>query len=738
MRHRTSAPRVDRCRQVAGTLVAALVVTVLSTITAWAKLETWRQEGPTAFAKAHREGVVVSDSGRVRLGHALSPYGALAADRVWDLARTPAGAVFAATGDAGRIFSRKPGADAAWSLVYDSKDSQALSLVVCPNGTVLAGTGPTGQVVNLTAPDHPASRPDPKVQYIWDLACDSKGNVYAATGPSGQLWKWATDGKWSLVYDSKQSHLLSVAVGPDGDVFAGSDGEGLVYRVSPDGKTSILFDAPQPEIRCLLWGADGALYAGTAAESGGNNTTRSSLFLTQSGAPQVLDAAPLGDGGALPVPGRDDELDTASYQPPPGTGKGGSGRPSSPRPPGGGSAAPRPISPGDNAVYRLDSDGVPREVLRVKALVHALAWVDDRLLVGTGPEGQLYEVRDRGHETAPLAKLDSGQILALLVEPDGTVLIGAGDPGAVVRLSPGYAASGQLISEVHDTKLVSRFGAMSWTADLPPGTAVTFQARSGNVSEPDETWSTWSTEKRDPLAASVAPPTGRFVQYRAKFTTTDPRHTPDLRTVALSYRTANLAPEIAKIDVPDLSAADGAAKQTRLNIRWDTSDPNDDELNYVLKARKEGWPDWITLHEEPITEKTFAWDTTAFPSGSYRLKIIASDRPSNSPEETLTRERESTLFLVDHDSPSATVTPKGSGAEIVLEDTRTRVVKADYALDGGSWTPIFPDDGMFDTMHERITLRIPGLKPGSHLIMVRATDSAGNVGSGDAVLDVKE
>ena len=103
--------------------------------------------------------------------------------------------------------------------------------------------------------------------------------------------------------------------------------------------------------------------------------------------------------------------------------------------PQGGSAAPRPVSPGENAVYRLDADGVPREVLRVKALIHALAWSDDQLWVGTGPEGQLYEIRDRGEETAPVAKLDNGQILSLLAEPGGGLLIGTGDPGGVLRLS---------------------------------------------------------------------------------------------------------------------------------------------------------------------------------------------------------------------------------------------------------------------------------------------------------------
>ena len=171
-------------------------------------------------------------------------------------------------------------------------------------------------------------------------------------------------------------------------------------------------------------------------------------------------------------------------------------------------------------------------MLRFKALVHALAWVDDRLIVGTGPEGQLFEVREHGHETAPIAKLDSGQILSLLAEPDGTVLLGTGDPGhgrsARSRLR---RRRDPLVSEIHDTKLVSRFGALSWRAERPAGTAIAFQARSGNVGEPDETWSAWSAEQTDPAKASTACPAGRFIQYRAKLSTTDPRHTPELRSV---------------------------------------------------------------------------------------------------------------------------------------------------------------------------------------------------------------
>jgi hypothetical protein len=717
------------------TLVISIGAAVGAIATAgWAKLETWREEGPGAFAKAHREGLVVTDNGRVRLGHTLASLGSLAAERVWDLARDGEGAVYAATGDSGKVFRREPKADAPWTVVFDSADSQVLCLVVCPDGTIFAGTGPNGQVVNLSDPKHPTARPDAKVRYIWDLAADSHGNLFAATGPDGQLWKRSADGKWSLLHKSKASHLLCLAIGPDDSIYAGGDAEGLITRVSPDGKATILFDAPQAEVRTLLWAGDGALYAGTAVDAGGATSTRSSMFVTRAGGTeQFQEGAGADRPPGILLPTSEQAGAVAAYQAP--TERAAQTKGAGSRPPQGGSAAPRPITPGDNAVYRLDADGAPREVLRFKALVHALAWADDRLLVGTGPDGLLYEVREHGHDTVPLAKLDHGQILALLCQPDGTVAIGAGDPGAVVQLAPSYAATGSLTSEVHDTKLVSRFGALSWRCDQPPGTSIAFQSRTGNVGEPDDTWSSWSAEQTEPEKAFTASPPGRFVQYRARLRTSDPRRTPELRSVSLSYRTANLAPEITRLDVPDLSSLDGAARQTRLNLRWDASDPNDDDVNFSLLVRKAGWPDWIKLTELPITEKTYAWDTTAFPSGHYKLKLLASDRPSNSPSEALSRDRESATFIVDHDAPIVKVVPRAKGAAVTLTDELTRLVKADYALDGGPWIAVFPDDGLFDTLRETITIALADLKSGTHVLMVRATDSAGNVGAGDALVD---
>lgn len=714
-------------------LASATALVVVGT--ALAKLETWREETSAAFAKGRRERVVISDGGRVRLGQTIGPMGTLDATRVWDLARTAEGDLYAATGDAGKVF-RRQAKDDAWTVAYAAKDTQALSLAVLADGHVVVGTGPSGQVIDLTDPEHPAATPDRAVQYIWDLAADPKGDLYAATGPSGQLWKRTRDGKWSLLFDSRHTHLLCVAVGPEASVYVGSDGEGLIYRIAPDGKVSVVYDAPQGEVRTLRFGPDGALYAGTAAESGGGGGGPGRGPLLFSGGERSEPAAP---STPPPPPGaagtKATEVQKKADTP--------ATKSSSPGTPPGGSALPRPTSAGENSVYRVGADGVPREVFRVKAMIYALAWQGDRLLVGTGPEGQLYEVRNLGQESAPIARLDNGQVLAMLEESPGNLVLGTGDPAAVARLLPGHVERGSLVSGVHDAKLISRFGALSWRADRPEGTSLTLQVRTGNVAEPDATWSPWSSEQADPLASRADVPPGRFVQYRATLATRDPGVTPELRSVALSYQSANLPPEINKIEVPDLATGDGATRQTRLTLKWDVTDPNGDDLNYRLHVRKEGWPEWVPLGTNPLTETNYAWDTTAVPAGLYRIKLGASDRPSNNPDDALGRERTSESFIVDHEVPGVKITLKDGGsaavvvALVALKDNLTRLVKAAYALDSGEWVPVFPDDGLYDTPSETITIRLPDLKPGPHVLMVRATDAAGNVGTGDALIGAR-
>ena len=267
MEHRV---RTERCGGVGLARwlgIWVMMATLAGAVSAWAKLDTWRQEGAAASASITAS-MVISDRGTPAWAKPCcrpgrwppSGCGTLPAAVMARSSRPPAvGEVFRQSTkeapDGGDRRGRYPG----------------VGLAATPDGKVYVGTGPGGQVIEVTDAQHPSLSSHPKVQYIWDLAADAKGDLFAATGPAGQLWKhYATaSGRWI----AKATHLLCVALASDGTVYAGSDGEGLIFRINREGKVSVLYDAPQSEVRTLLLAPDGSLYAGTAAESGGGGSS---------------------------------------------------------------------------------------------------------------------------------------------------------------------------------------------------------------------------------------------------------------------------------------------------------------------------------------------------------------------------------------------------------------------------------------------------------------------------------
>src|SRR5205823_10182813 len=140
---------------------------------------------------------------------------------------------------------------------------------------------------------------------------------------------------------------------------------------------------------------------------------------------------------------------------------------------------------------------------------------------------------------------------------------------------------------------------------------------------------------------------------------------------------------ITSLDVPDLEAGN-IDNPRKLKIKWNATDPNEDELTYRLYFRKDGWKDWILL-EEDYEKKDYDWDTTTVPSGIYQIKLVASDRRDNAPEEALTAERISAAVPVAHAAPAVTLRVTGvDGDQALLEasaaDPLVRITEASYAV----------------------------------------------------------
>jgi hypothetical protein len=693
-----------------------------------AKVKVWDQHAPAQYDKAQFRQAVVSSEGTLRLSRQLKPLAGIDAAHVWAVAEDRAGNLYAATGDEGKLFKIAP--DGKVSVAFTSDDSEILCLVAAADGSVYAGTGPSGHVVRIDPQGAAKVIADVGEAYVWSLAVDAQGQtIYAGTGPRGRIYRLTPEGKPTIFYATRQEHIHCVALAADGTLYAGTDKAGLVYRIDPRGKGFVLFSAPQSEVRTLLVTPD-AVYAGTSTPTkhhpGGSPPSTAGSSAPSGSSPQPVRLSTGKEGIRAsdgPSAGGTSAPDAKDIKPAP-----------TPAP-----APPAPSS-GENSVFRIALDGSVREVFREKAMVLSLLRQPGHFFVGTGMDGQLFEVDEVSRERSEIARLDNGQVLSLCRRGDGSIVLGAGDPGKLFVLQDRFGARGTVVSEVLDAKLISRWGALRWKADTSAGTTVTVAVRSGNVAEPDETWSDWSAEQTDGQQAVIAAPAARFLQYRVTLASNNPDLTPALHQVTLRYATMNQAPEVGKIEVPDLDAGN-LDNPKKLKFKWTATDANEDDLSYSLYVRKDGWKNWVELADD-LDKPEYEWDTTTTPSGIYEMKIVASDRKDNPPEDALTGERVSAPFAVAHGPPAVTVKVAGTdGDQVLLEataaDPLVRLTAASYAVNAKKWVNVFPTDGLFDSKTETFRFRTESLKPGTYVVVLRVRDAAGNTGAGDVVFTVE-
>src|SRR4029078_13566964 len=125
-----------------------------------------------------------------------------------------------------------------------------------------------------------------------------------------------------------------------------------------------------------------------------------------------------------------------------------------------------------------------------------------------------------------------------------------------------------------------------------------------------------------------------------------------------------------------------------------------------------------------------------------KVKVPASDSRDNPPASAYTVEKISHAVPITHQPPTVEVKVVGVDAgratlEAVATDPLVRIVEAQYTIDGKRWVNLFPADGLFDGKTERFRFQTEALRAGAHVILVRARDAAGNLGSGDVVFTAK-
>jgi len=669
--------------------------------------KTWTQSGAEAFSQGDLDGVSVLSSGEIVLAPPVEEIEGLEANYVWDIAVGNDGAAYVATGSPAALYVIREG---KLELLHKTSEQHVLCVLPLADGSVLAGTAPRGIIFRLSAEGEVTVLEDLEEQYVWDMALGPGGEVYCATGPNGRLLRLGPAGEVSEVFKAEQNHLLCLAVDSEsGNVFVGTEPDGLVCQIDAAGKASVLYDAEESEVRALVLGADGKLYAGTAQTQQGR-------------APQG------GSSSAPPTAGTTVAPSDAAALP---------GQPS-----------------GANSLYCiLPGEGAVRLTRFPGALVLSVVALDGgEVLAGTGVEGRLVGVSPDG-VTRIVTDFQASHVSAMAVGPDRSVILGTSNGGGLWRLGRGYRANGVFTSSVFDARYLARWGRIWCKRALPERTALVVSLRTGNLSEPDETWSEWSRPDEGEAEHAVVVPPGRFAQLRAELASADPAETPRLIELGASYRQVNRRPQIQTLTIGSEQDASAVGRPRpapsrsqdqppgKLTVRWQATDPNEDELVFDLFYRGLDETDWKELKRNIRGESQYEWDTLRVPDGHYVLRLVASDRFDRS--EPLEGERITPPFVIDNRRPQVPelgAVRQADGSYVVTglaRDSYSNIASIELSHNSGDWVPVFPDDGILDASIERFSFRTDVLGPGEHVFVVAATDSAGNTGSDKIVVRVQ-
>jgi hypothetical protein len=200
--------------------------------------------------------------------------------------------------------------------------------------------------------------------------------------------------------------------------------------------------------------------------------------------------------------------------------------------------------------------------------------------------------------------------------------------------------------------------------------------------------------------------------------------------------TSKTAPTKEPVKEVPASGGEPPKHDSVVKVTWKVDNPDADPLRYRVAFRKEGQGQWrdATRPDEVHTKTELEWDTAALPEGKYRLRVEASDETANPPDQVQKHALESETVLVDNTPPrieTLALTNRRLHARVV--DGTSPISRVEVAVDGKlDWRPLAPADGVFDTNDETVDSDIsPLAPPGSHIVVVRAYDAAGNAVSRD-------
>ena len=738
----------------------ALLTSLLTlSIAAWAvNPQFWEHFSQEDLLKGALDHVSLTPDGRLFLAPDYSLVYDTGQPYVFSMVRDKAGNIYAGTGDEGKVFKIDP--QGKGSLYFQSKELDIFALALDSADTLYVGTSPDGKVYKVNGPNQASEFCSPDSKYIWSLMFDNAGNLYVGTGANGTIFKVGKDGKKSTFYTCSDNHVVSLTLENNGNILAGTSPGGLVVEITPAGKGFTLIDTPLEEVHSLTVDRFGIIYALVSSAKGESAISTS---------PKPAKASSAGSGAETATVTIESIITAAAEKPAKGVSAPGGDRDS---------------AGAKSAVYAITKDGSAETVYSSndQMVYDSVIRGDGSLLIATGPKGRLFSI-DSAKQVTVVSDTPEEDLTTLLADGD-VIYAGSSNQGKVYKLLPQKAQTGTFESNALDAKVVSSWGKISWRVANPGGGNMEISTRTGNTDKADSSWSEWSSVYPGP-GQQITSPRARYLQWRAVFKRGSAAPAGPLsdilERVQIAYLQQNIRPQVTSIDVlpygvelqkqPSLTlgslslvtpstTSDGRSLNSprergrdrqpmpprqvltpgAQSFTWKASDDNDDTLEYSLYFKGDGESDWKLL-EKKRGDTFYALNAASLPDGTYRLKVVASDEPSNPYDKFLIGELVSDPFIVANTSPKLEITGnKVNGRRVEAQFragvTTGRVATAEFSIDGGEWNLVFPVDGIADSVAEDYRILTPELSTGEHLIGIRASDADGNTGTVKLVVKI--
>lgn len=725
-------------------------------------------------------GLATRSDGRLVRGPVLTDLaGQAPSELLWCLEPASDGKWLVGGGPGGRIMEVTPNYGAA---TFSSKDLakipdvQVYALKGLPDGSVLAGTSPSGGLY-IIRNGKVAARTGLPVDSIFDIvlrvggktalvATGNPGRIYsvdlAKFGAAGVSADRISDAKAlagrgiTLFGEVSDRNIRRLTILADGKVVAGSAPKGDIYLFAADGGAPyIAQENRDAEVTDLLADPKGGYYAAIVFSGGEIHPIQTSIQLV--GAP---DGTVTVVGGPTPIPGPN----------PTPTPNGNAIRQkentveilSTP-------AAVEKFA-GRSTVQWFSADGFPETLMSRSGLaLYRMCRMGDLLVISGGELGEMVGFDLTNRYSLTFAGSASAQVNALEPVP--------GAPGkffAIRNNAPGFtlvdfdAASPRTAETKRvDLGAPGRLGALRFNRmrDVDPA-KMTVSVRTTNGSNGTDGWSPWMT-MADTDGWKASPPTGRYAEFKLTLPAASAPSL-ELDKASLYYLTQNhrpqlqdfrvLSPNFAIVVPPEMpapvvttvgqliQASEHDTDRRRSGflgsqivsapgarvVFWMVTAPDGDNLAYTFSIRHDGDPAWTDIAVD-TSDSYVQFDTLHLQEGTWFTRLVAKETAPRPEAERLSVTFDTDDLVVDHTPPviEETSVRRENGNLLVTvrgRDALSLLDSAEFTLNNGAHQIVEqPADGILDGREETFVLELPlAQAAGATSVEVSLYDSAGN------------